>query len=106
MLTAAELSKLHTIQHLIDEMYEHYFEFCPDQHHKSGEGGIELYFGNVFQRRQGESKIKVSIYSYVFGSIRSPGRMHDFNSLDAALEEVRRWHAEEMAETYEGYSSW
>jgi len=35
----------------------------------------------------------VEIYSYVLG----PNRSHDFDSVDDALDTVRKWHADEMA---------
>ena len=39
----------------------------------------------------------VNIYSYVFG----PTRNHSFNSIDEALETVKKWHKNEINFDYE-----
>lgn len=93
-----DTEKLQEISRLLDEAYTHYFEY--EGHCKSSEGFISIEYGNLWDRREtpGEMPIKnVHIYSYVFCR---EGRSQDFESLDAALETVRGWHAEEMAYDY------
>lgn len=89
--------KVAEIIRLIDEAYRHWEKFSDDHHCKSAEGAVGIHFGNYFERRDGVAKVRVEVYSYVFG----PNRLHEFDSIDDALEEVRRWHAEEMSNTYD-----
>jgi hypothetical protein len=96
--------KLIKIRKLLKEAYDHYFKFCKDCGCKSGEGHISLEFGNYWEDPKCELNItSVCIGSYVFG----PHRTHCFNTLDEALEEVTKWHEEEMKTVYsfddEGY---
>lgn len=96
MTTAQDLDKLREIHNLLDEAYNHYFEY--EGHCKSSEGYISIEFGNLWDRKESGLEIKnVHIYSYVFCR---EGRSQDFASLDEALETVRGWHAEEMAYDY------
>lgn len=87
------------ISRLLEEAYTHYFSY--EGHCKSSEGYICLEYGNLWERREnpaGEMPIKnVHIYSYVFCE---QGRSEDFETLDDALETVRKWHATEMAYDY------
>jgi hypothetical protein len=94
----AQCQQLAEIQALLDEAYQHYFDNS-DGYCKSSEGYVEVRFNNYFDRRDGQPlKITgVGVYSYVLG----PSRMHDFDSVEAALTAVRQWHAKEMVETYE-----
>lgn len=92
--------KLLKIRKLLKEAYDHYFKYS-DGHCKSGEGYISLEFGDYWSDKNCECKIKgVSIGSYVFG----PHRMHYYDNLDEALEEVTRWHKEEMEAVYDNYN--
>jgi hypothetical protein len=92
-----EYEKLIQIRKLLKEAYDHYFKHS-DGHCKSGEGHISLEFGNYWDDKKCEMKItSVNIYSYVFGSSRS----HYYDTLDEALEVVKRWHKEEMTTDYE-----
>jgi len=89
--------KLLKIRRLLKEAYDHYFEHS-DGHSKSGEGFISLEFGDYWSDKNCECNIKaVCIGSYVFG----PHRTHYYDSLDEALEEVTKWHKEEMNMTYD-----
>lgn len=88
--------KLREIVRLLDEAYAHYFEFS-DGYCKSSEGYVELTFGTYFDRRDGTATIGCNIWSYVFGE---GGRQKFYDSLDAALAAVRKWHAEEMADDH------
>ncbi|ONK10356.1 hypothetical protein [Streptomyces sp. MP131-18] len=92
-----DLEALRELQRLLDEAYEHYFANS-DGYCKSSEGYIGLDLNNYFERRDGEPlRIKgVEVYSYVLG----PSRRHTFPTIAAALDTVRRWHAEEMSCDY------
>lgn len=89
--TEQEAADLNEIARLLDEAYTHYFA-TSDGYCKSSEGYVSVSFGNFFDRRQGIRKRHVEVYSYVLG----PSRMHDFDSIEEALETVREWHAECM----------
>lgn len=92
-----DTDKLAEIMRLLAEAYEHYFAGS-DGHCKSSEGAISINIPPFFWREdEGYGGVTVSIYSYVLG----PSRQHDFRSVDAALETVRGWHAEEMATEYD-----
>lgn len=91
VLTQEDIDKLSEIQRLLDEGLEHYLTY--ESHCKSSEGHVTVHLSNSWQRRAGENPISVEVYSYVLG----PNRTHDFDSIDEALEEVRKWHANEMA---------
>lgn len=91
ILSNEDIQKLDEIQHLLDEGLEHYLTY--ESHCKSSEGHVSVSFGNSWERRDGHNPIRVSVYSYALG----PHRSHDFDSIDEALTEVRKWHAEEMA---------
>lgn len=95
LLTEQESADLTEIQRLLDEAYKNYYE-KGDGYGKSAEGHVEVAFGNTFDRRSGERLRPVTVYSYVFGR----GRSHFFDTPAEALEEVRGWHAEEMARDY------
>jgi hypothetical protein len=88
------------MQRLLDEAYDHYFS-RGGSHCKSQEGYIALHFNNYHDRKGGTYFHKepepfriarVDVYSYVLG----PVRMHVFTSVQEALDEVRKWHDEEM----------
>jgi hypothetical protein len=116
-MTPVQIEILAEIRRLINEAYDHYFAIG-DCHCKSSEGAIEIYYPNYFDIRDGKADPLAAkglgIYSYVLG----PSRMHTWlpktpgitgNRVDrrcddpfaAVLEDVRRWHAEEMADTHE-----
>jgi hypothetical protein len=61
-------------------------------HCKSNEGyvGVTLNYPNWFETKDylnAEPTVTVQVYSYLFG----PSRIHDFNSLDEAIAEVKTW---------------
>lgn len=92
-----DFNKLLEIRKLLKEAYDHVFENDHDCGYKSSEGHISLEFGNYWEDEKCELKItSVNIYSYVFGNSRS----HCYDTLDEALEVVRRWHKEEMETDY------
>lgn len=92
--------KLAALRDLLSEAYEHYFA-TSDGHCKSSEGAISVNWPPFFWRDD-EPEVKsgpsVSIYSYVLG----PHRDHHFATIDEALAEVRKWHAQEMATDHQG----
>lgn len=92
-----DFKKLQEISRLLREAYDHYFEY--EGHHKSAEGHITVDYGNLWDRENPvDLRVKgIEIYSYVFCR---EGRTQYFESMDAALETVRGWHAEEMAYDY------
>jgi hypothetical protein len=101
-----DLDKVREIVRLLDEAYDHYFENS-DGHCKGSEGYVEIRLPNYFGRRDGVSnwtgrpaQVGIGIYSYVLG----PHRQHDFESIDEALAEVRKWHEAEM--TYDYKDDW
>lgn len=95
LLTPEELDALAEIDRLLDEANEH--AFAAGDYGKSSEGWIQLHFGTHWSRREDVRYAPtVSIYAYMLG----PHRNHEFPSIPAALETVRRWHAAEMAEPY------
>lgn len=96
-MTPDEYSKLQEISCLLREAYDHYFEY--EGHCKSAEGQIEVSYGNLWEREDpNDISIKsIYIYSYVF--CRGE-RSKSWDTIDEALEEVRGWHAEEMAYDY------
>lgn len=82
-------------------MYEmHYkWENDPDEyrHYKSNEGyiGVVLSYPNWFEAddyRNDEPEASLEIYSYLFG----PRRLHQFDDVYEALDEVKRWHKRYM----------
>lgn len=88
--------KLQEIRRLLKEAYDHYFKHG-DGHCKSAEGQISVHFGNYWQDKDDLVIRWIEIYSYVFGS----GRSHSFDTIDEALDTVKRWHKEEMEFDYE-----
>lgn len=94
-MTPDDYTKLQEISRLLKEAYDHYFEY--EGHCKSAEGRIEVSYGNLWDRQDNPNNLPIEsiyIYSYVFCR---DGRSKTWTSIDAALEEVRGWHAEEMA---------
>jgi len=93
-MTKDEYEKIQEISRLLQEAYDHYFQY--EQHCKSSEGQIEVSYGNLWEREDPNNlSIKsIYIYSYVFCK---DGRSKTWESIDEALEEVRKWHDEEMA---------
>ena len=84
--------KLQQLRKILFDMHTEHFNSDHDGHHKSQEGLIEItyIYPNWFEAEDymnDEPEMMVSVYSYLFG----PNRMHDFNSLDEAIEEVRSW---------------
>lgn len=66
-----------------------------DGHCKSNEGyiGLFLHYHNWFETEDylnSEPEVSCEIYSYLFG----PMRLHEFNSLEEAWEEVKEWKYE------------
>ena len=84
------MKKLEEIWRLLEEAYDHYFSY--DSYCKSGEGTVELSFPNYFEMKDGKREPSVTVWSYVLG----PSRSHDFDNIDDALKEVRKWHKKEM----------
>jgi hypothetical protein len=84
------LDKLNKIHTLLLEAYSHYFVY--ETHCKSSEGIVSLHFPNFWDLRAGETEPSVEIFSYALTN----GRTHHFDSLDKALEEVKKWHKAEM----------
>ena len=92
-----DFDKLLEIRKLLKEAYDHYFDNS-DGHCKSAEGHIDLEFGNYWTDKNCEMKVtSVNIYSYVLG----PTRNHSFDSIDEALETVKKWHKNEIEFDYE-----
>jgi hypothetical protein len=96
-MTPEEFSKVQQISKLLNEAYDHYFEY--EGHCKSSEGHITIDYGNLWERGESENfgVRGIEIYSYVFCR---EGRSQYFDSLDGALETVRGWHAEEISYDY------
>jgi hypothetical protein len=84
-------NKLEEIWKLLEEAYDHYFSY--EGHCKSGEGTVELSYPSYFEMKDGKREPSVTIRSYVLG----PDRSHDFDNIDDALTEVRKWHKQEMS---------
>ena len=97
------------IRRLLAEAYADYFARCNDGH-KSSEGAIQLHYPSIFDDLPPLEVSGISIYSYVLG----PSRMHDWfrgkglssyackwvgdaDPIQGALEDVRGWHAQQMA---------
>ncbi|OXM57055.1 hypothetical protein CFP71_09980 [Amycolatopsis thailandensis] len=81
-----------TLQQLLAEAYQH--NLARDGHCKSSEGTISLHFPEFFWSFNSDKRIGVEIFSYCFGG----GRTHDFDTIDAALDQVREWHRDEMTQ--------
>jgi hypothetical protein len=88
--------KLKEIRRLLKEAYDHYFKHG-DGHCKSAEGQISVHFGNYWTDGDDLVIRSVEIYSYVLG----PSRSHFFDTIDEALETVKKWHHNEMNFDYE-----
>lgn len=63
-----------------------------DGYHKSSEGyvSVTFHYPNWFEAGdylKDPPRITVDVYSYLFG----PYRLHSFNSVEEALEEVKTW---------------
>jgi hypothetical protein len=95
ILTIEDMNKLAEIQNLLDEGLDHYLQY--ESHCKSSEGYVSVSLSNSWDRRDGKNPIAVEVYSYALG----PNRGHYFDSIDEALEEVRKWHKAEMEYDYE-----
>ena len=95
MFTPEEKQNLNEIMRLLDEGLKHYLTY--ESHCKSSEGHVAVTydFDNSWHRFENPIKptMTVSVYSYALG----PHRNHDFDSIEEALEEVRKWHAAEMS---------
>lgn len=88
-LTAKD--KIRELMRLHDEAFDAMMRV--DGHCKSSEGYVELCLTNHTDRAAGVDPLEVQsvgVYSYVLG----PSRMHHFDSVDEALETVRKWHRE------------
>ena len=96
ILNDNDQAKLRELVNLLDEAYRNYFAKS-DGHCKSAEGAVRVHLGDYFTRSDGDFRIGVSVYSYVLG----PHRDHHFDSIDEALDTVRRWHKAEMEHDYE-----
>lgn len=96
-MTPEEHEALKEISRLLREAYDHYFEY--EGHCKSSEGRIEVSYGNLWEREDpNDLKVRsIYIYSYVFCR---GDRSKTWDTIGEALEEVRGWHAEEMAYDY------
>lgn len=95
VLTEQEQADLAEILRLHDEAFKHYL--VDDFGHKSGEGCVELSFGNFWDRDGYDNpgapgRVAVGVYSYALG----PSRMHYFDTIAEGLSEVRKWHRTEM----------
>lgn len=90
-----DLDKYQELLTLLSEAYEHYFTYG-DGIAKSSEGYVSLIVPPYYWEDD-KLEVQVEIYSYVFGS---SGRLHIFESLDAALSAVREWHQKEMKIDY------
>lgn len=91
-MDAAFEAKLNYIRKLLAEAYEHYFSY--EGHCKSSEGAISINYPPFFWREDGAAEEpSISIYSYCLG----PHRDHYFRTIDEAVEEVRKWHRDEMS---------
>lgn len=93
LITPEELADLAEIDRLLDEANAHAMN-QDGASWKSGEGHIEVGFGNHWDRDPEEARkpVTVSIYSYLLG----PHRSHYFDNTTQALEVVRQWHRREM----------
>ncbi|WP_410646246.1 hypothetical protein [Amycolatopsis sp. cmx-4-54] len=91
--TAEFQSKFATLQQLLAKAYEH--NLARDEHCKSSEGAIRLNFPEFYWSHNSAKRIGVEIFSYCFGG---GGRIHEFDNVDDALDEVRDWHRDEMAQ--------
>ena len=93
-LTEQDIKNLEEIQRLLDEGLQHYLTY--EGHCKSSEGhvGVNISFGNSWERFKGPVKprIEVSVYSYALG----PHRSHYFDDTEMALWAVQGWHEMEM----------
>ena len=99
ILTEQETSDYLELLRLHDVAFRDYLE-RHNYGHKSSEGCVSLHFGNFWEREgwdtPGASKlVGVEVYSYALG----PSRSHWFNSMAEALENVRRWHDEQLAKS-------
>lgn len=95
-MNQTDFNKLLLIRKLLKEAYDHYFEHG-DGHCKSAEGQISIHFGNYWQDKEGLSIRSIEIYSYVLG----PTRTHYFDTIDEALDTVKKWHKNEIEFDYE-----
>lgn len=108
-MTPEQTEKLREITRLLREAYADYFART-DSHCKSSEGAIEVYYPGIFEDGDPTSAKGIGVYSYVLG----PSRMHhwwlgdgnsdyadkhtgDRDPFDVALEDVKKWHADQMA---------
>lgn len=93
-LTQQDMDNLVEIQRLLDEGLKHYLTY--ESHCKSSEGhvGVNISFGNSWERFNGpvKPKIEISVYSYALG----PHRSHYFDDTEMALWAVQAWHEMEM----------
>lgn len=81
------------IRRLLTEAYDDYFKRS-DGYCKSSEGYVEVRYPNYFDRDKfaPDEARGLGIYSYALG----PSRMHDFDSFDEALSQVRQWHKTQL----------
>lgn len=101
-----DVVKVNEIVRLLDDAYDHYFDRGGDGA-KSSEGYVELAVPNYFDRRAdkltpGMAQLRCNVYSYLFG----PSRMHSFDSIDEALDTVRKWYNDEIADDSDLSEGW
>ncbi len=95
-MTPKQFEQFTEIKRLLREAYDDYFK-RRDGYCKSSEGYIEVRYPTYFnydKYEHGEAT-SLGVYSYVLG----PSRMHDFDSFDGALREVRKWHKQQIEST-------
>jgi len=73
-----------------------------DGHYKSNEGyiGVVLNYPNWFEAGDyltDKPEVSLEIYSYLFG----PHRLHEFDSFEEAITEVKKWYKQYMGQEYE-----
>lgn len=93
MISEEIQSKIRQIrQHLFDLHTAWNNDPLMDGHHKSNEGyvGVILSYPNWFEATDyltDAPHVGIEVYSYLFG----PHRLHEFDTVDAALKEVLTW---------------
>lgn len=93
-MTEEQLEDFVKIRNLLKRGYDHYFELS-EGYCKSGEGAIEVYYGNYFDSQDSIEATGIGIYSYVLG----PSRMHHwFRTEDSSMIGQSNYHTKWVTE--------
>lgn len=96
IFTVDFMLKLRKLHELLIQAYKDWELRSPDLHHKQSDGQVRVITSDHFFSYNDNIRPKIEIYSYVLG----PYRNHEFDNIDIALEEVTKWHKNQLEMDY------